>query len=548
MTRSSALRSTRCLWLAAVLYALLVSTRLAPTDDAFSLVAKQMMKTAKPPSEADIAALETSGLQRRVDSMRQLTGTWLLSSPKENAPKGLMSGDIPRMLLNLYAGDIGRMLSMEVMTEPKLLIAPDGRTSTETRLRWGRQEDDVMLQGSLEVIAPNLLREKPKLTRSKALKLTWPAMQKPRVMNITYFDGNLLILRDHRGIVDVLRREEPLRDHAEMQPQWNEGQNLHGKLQQSRIDDSERRSVWDDNTMPSSKGGAGTKRVTSPTEQVHGLLEEVQTLSTSLEALRNQTTEDQQARKHLAKEIVRLEKDLDAATNNARADSVILKALEKVNDKVSGIFDAQTLKAQEKTRTYEEMQSEKDGLTARAADMEENITRLLVREGTLLKEIGALQLERAAGEGFHRAMRQVKGELKTVRQELSASMKEVARLREEARSRSFAVERAQKTASNEVKARLKIEEELLDQKRGRSEAQERLSQAAQVEKELREELANLRSEFETLQQREVRAREIAAGMEAEIDTLLKEAKMAQKTLQQSGLDKKKRGRGFWPFR
>ena len=35
---------------------------------------------------------------------------------------------------------------------------------------------------------------------------------------------------------------------------------------------------------------------------------------------------------------------------------------------------------------------------------------------------------------------------------------------------------------------------------------------------------------------QARAREIAAGMEAEIDALLKEAKTAQKTLQQSGLE------------
>lgn len=514
-------RSTRGLWLVAVLYA--ASYRLA--HPAFSLLAAKQ-RTAKDPSEADIAALESSWspADSRVLSMRQLTGSWLLSSPKENAPKGLMSGDIPRMLLNLYAGDIGRMLSMELVTDPKLLIAPDGRTETQTRLRWGQQEDDISLQGSLELIAPNVLREKPKLTRSKALKLTWPAMQKPRVMNITYFDGNLLIVRDARGIVDVLRREEPLR---KIQPQTPAGPSV---------------------SPPASGPVVVTevKKPAAPSEQVHGLLEEVQSLSTSLEALRNQTTEDQQARQQLAKEIERLEKELDTATSNARADNVILKALEKVNTKVTGLFEAQAEKTQEKARTYEDLQSEMVGLTTRVADLEENITRYRLREGTLLKEINALQSERAAGDAFRTAMQQAKGELKTVRHDLRESMRDVMRLREEARSHSYVVERAQKRAANELKARMKIEEELLDQKQGRYEAQERLSQAAQVEKDLREELANLRSEFETLQQREVKAREIAKGMEAEIDELLKEAKTAQKTLQQSGLDKKKRG--FWPFR
>eukprot|EP00435_Cladocopium_sp_Y103_P055354 s194_g18.t1 len=335
-------RSTRGLWLVAVLYAL-ASYRLADPSDAFStLAAKQ--RTAKSPSEADIAALESSwSPASRVLSMRQLTGTWLLSSPKENAPKGLMSGDIPRMLLNLYAGDIGRtelscfqswqvmvvgkMLSMELVTEPKLLIAPDGRTDTQTRLRWGRQEDDITLQGSLELIAPNVLREerrfftlmvegcdldvgdvgygglvlcrytsqaalpfliphkenkfgrqKPKLTRSKALKLTWPAMQKPRVMNITYFDGNLLIVRDARGIVDVLRREE--NEQFFSGKTGGEEEPLR-KLPQTPAGPSVSPPPQSGPVVP-----VKPKKAATPSEQVHGLLEEVQSLSSSLEAPR----------------------------------------------------------------------------------------------------------------------------------------------------------------------------------------------------------------------------------------------------------------------
>eukprot|EP00913_Durusdinium_trenchii_P005508 g5132.t1 len=151
-------------------------------------------------SEAKIAALEKMPSQSAVSSMSQLAGTWLLSSPKdaENAPKGFLSGDIPRMV----------MLSMKLQSEPTVRIAASGDTSTVTKLRWGRQEDDITLLGQLELVAPNILREKPKSTRSKVLKLTWPAMQKQRVLNVTYFDENLIIFRDERGIVDVLQRKE----------------------------------------------------------------------------------------------------------------------------------------------------------------------------------------------------------------------------------------------------------------------------------------------------------------------------------------------------
>lgn len=491
-------------------------------------------------SEAKIAALEKMPSQSAVSSMSQLAGTWLLSSPKENAPKGFLSGDIPRMVLNLYQGDIGRMLSMKLQSEPTVRIAASGDTSTVTKLRWGRQEDDITLLGQLELVAPNILREKPKSTRSKVLKLTWPAMQKQRVLNVTYFDENLIIFRDERGIVDVLQRKEPVPRMGQpggpvMQDEEPRSVETNGRLRRLAA------------MQPRHGAAKGAMKRSSPTEQVHGLLEEVQSLSSNLEALRNQTTEDQQAREQLAKEIQRLEKDLDKATTQSRADSVILKALDKVNQKVSGLFETQHQKAEEKTRTYEDLQAEMDSVTLRAKEMEENVMRSRVREATLQKEIQALRSERARGEAFRAAMQQAKGDLKTVHQELKASMKEVARLKEEARSRSFVVNRAQKTAADEENARRKIEEELLDQKQGQSEAAERLAHAHRIEQELREELANLRTEFETLEQREVKAREIAAGMEAEIDNLLKEAKTAQKTLQQSGLDTRKK-HGFWPFR
>eukprot|EP00913_Durusdinium_trenchii_P011953 g11228.t1 len=191
--------------------------------------------------------------------------------------------------------------------------------------------------------------------------------------------------------------------------------------------------------QPRHGAAKGAMKRSSPTEQVHGLLEEVQSLSSNLEALRNQTTEDQQAREQLAKEIQRLEKDLDKATTQSRADSVILKALDKVNQKVSGLFETQHQKAEEKaprrpsepaqivhrqTRTYEDLQAEMDSVTLRAKEMEENVMRSRVREATLQKEIQALRSERARGEAFRAAMQQAKGDLKTVHQELKASMKD----------------------------------------------------------------------------------------------------------------------------
>ena len=54
------------------------------------------------------------------------------------------------------------------------MLYPLVSTLMKSVRRWGSQEDDVTLQGQLEVVEPNTLREKPKRSRSRALKLTWP--------------------------------------------------------------------------------------------------------------------------------------------------------------------------------------------------------------------------------------------------------------------------------------------------------------------------------------------------------------------------------------
>ncbi|CAE6922154.1 ASPH [Symbiodinium natans] len=201
-------------------------------DDAFSMARRappvRDLRSLKEdlgrrmPSEATIAALEGIRPKRIVSSMRDLQGTWHATTPEDDSPPRFegfpMHGDVPRMLLSLYAGDMGRMLNMEVVAAPVLHITGDGRTSTATKLRWGQQQDEITLQGRLELIGSNLLREMPQTMRSDALKLTLPALQKRREVRITYFDGTLLILRDARGVVDMLwREEEPEMDNMQVQ-------------------------------------------------------------------------------------------------------------------------------------------------------------------------------------------------------------------------------------------------------------------------------------------------------------------------------------------
>jgi len=472
-------------------------------------------KLGSHPTQASIAALEGTTPQCLVSSIHDLEGTWHVTSPKENAQKGLLHGDVPRMLLNLYTGDIGRMLSMDVVASPVLHIAADGRTTTETQLRWGQQQDHITLQGRLELVGHNRLREKPKATRSDALKLTMPAMQRDREMNITYFDGTLLILRDSRGIVDVLWREE-----LEL--------------------------VEEDEDLPLDPTGGAPP---TPVDQVESLLVNVKTLSNSLEELRNQSSRDKKVRHTLSDEIVRLERELDTVTAAARADSVAVKAIERLGEKVSDIFQAQKEKTNEKTQNYDAMQLEMASLRARAEEMESNISRFRVRESNLKEEMQVLQSDRRAGKrhsdeaaAYRAAMEKAHDELRTVRNELKSATKEVGRLSHQLREKSVELERVQKAMGVEIDARKRTKDQLDDQQRGYEEARQRLARAGEVEAALRQELSNVRSELEDLEVREAKSNEMAADIEEEMNQLVREAK---KTMKDLGEKKKRR---FWPFR
>jgi len=476
-------------------------------------------KLGSHPTQASIAALEGTTPQCLVSSIQDLEGTWHVTSPQENAQKGLLHGDVPRMLLNLYTGDIGRMLSMDVVASPVLHIAADGRTTTETQLRWGQQQDHITLQGRLQLVGPNRLREKPKATRSDALKLTMPAMQRDREMNITYFDGSLLILRDSRGIVDVLWREE-----MEL--------------------------VEEDEDLPP-LDPAGSAPPT-PVNQVESLLVNVKTLSNSLEELRNQSSRDKKVRLTLSDEIVRLEKELDTVTAAARADSVAVKAIERLGEKVSGIFEAQKEKTNEKTQNYDAMQLEMASLRARAEELESNVSRFRVRESNLKEEMQVLQSDRRAGKrhsdeaaAYRAAMEKAHDELRTVRNELKSATKEVGRLSHQLREKSVELDRVQKAMGAEIDARKRTKDQLDDQQRGYEEARQRLARAGEVEAALRQELANVRSELEDLEEREAKSNEMAADIEEEMNQLADRVREAKKTMNDLGEKKKRR---FWPFR
>jgi len=424
------------------------------------------------------------------------------------------------MLLNLYTGNVGRMLSMELVSAPLLHIDKDGRTTTETELRWGSQRDRIVMQGQLQVVGSNLLRETPKVIRSEALKLTLPALQSQRDVRITYHDDELLVVRDSRGIVDVL---------------W-------------RVKDESEASVEPKNS--DYEGDAPVPAASQAVPQADGLLGKMEEVTQSLEALQKQSKEDEEARKRLAAEVSRLETALEGASVDARADSAKIDALAKIKAQVAEKSQAQGKKSEEQVKGRDELAAELASSQRRSNELETQVSRYHLQENSLRNQIKLLEQElitgaRDAWPAYRAAVAKARDELKEVRAAQKAAEKEVSRLRETMAQKTAQLKRTSATAEAELMARQKLEAQLKTQLQLQEEASESLSKAAEVEKALRQELATVQEEMHRLEEREAASQKLAAEMEAEMKIVAEQVKAAKQAMKNLGAEKKRR---VWPFR
>jgi len=505
--------STRCqLYLRDVLCPAFAQVTSRPTLD------QQKQRLRQVPEEAAILQLEKSW--RPVDAvsdMRQLQGSWTLATPEGN--RGSLSNDLPRMLLNLYVGNIGKMLSMELVSPPQLHIDSQGRTRTETELRWGRQRDRILLQGQLQIAGPNRLRETPKTTRSSSLQLTLPAMQQERDIKVTYFDNELLIMRDGRGIVDVWWRV--------------------GALPADQYKDKSSLHVASPASLPKSS---------VPRED--NLQTQVEALSTSLQALRDQSKKDQEARKELSAHATMLEKRLEAAAVDSRADSVTIGAITKLKGEISKDFQMQEEKSETKVRGHEGLKSEVASLQQKCDNLEVQSAKYQLQESSLKKQISILEAEyskgaRDAWPAYRAAVAKAKKDLAGVRRNLKSSLKEVSSLKRDLMHKNAELSRTKSAADVELAARRKLEAKIEEQQREYQEATGRLEHAAQIEKALREELTSVRNELQGLEEREAESKRVAVEMEEELRTVANQVKVAKQAIKGLNSEKKRR---IWPWR
>eukprot|EP00933_Yihiella_yeosuensis_P018764 TRINITY_DN15307_c0_g1_i1.p1 TRINITY_DN15307_c0_g1~~TRINITY_DN15307_c0_g1_i1.p1 ORF type:complete len:605 (+),score=137.07 TRINITY_DN15307_c0_g1_i1:85-1815(+) len=496
------------------------------------------------PSKATMEAIEKRW--RPTDAIRgplQLQGNWRLLSPEENGAVGWMTGDLPRILLDLYVGNIGRMLSMKLVAPPRLSIAGNGQTETETHLQWGSQRDKIILHSRLAVVGPNILRMIPQAIRSSSLQLTMPAVQPQRELQVTYYDQDLIILRDGRGIVDALMREK------------DRGLANHGK--ESQIQDQ--RPPEDGNSLEGNKAGeaevnlASDPVLESASDQMKHLLSEIETLRASLEAQQTRSQADKEARSELSEDVERLEKKLEEATIEARGTSFKLQTISTIQDKASKATEEQTDKTAHEVQEKLALEAEVASLEQRSEELEVLLNRKHLQESSLRSQISILEHElnvgaRDAWPAYRNALAKAREELHDVRSELRSTTKEVSQLQNALSKKTVELRRKTQAADQEMSVRQNLEEQLEEQKREMDEASLRLSQALANEEALHAELASMKEKLLKLEKREADGKKMATAVQAEISNVAAQVKETKKVAKSLAESNEKRRFRFWPFR
>lgn len=479
------------------------------------------------PNKALVTALERAQeLPPQISSMKELEGTWELRGPTVTGADGLASGDMPHAILGLYQSKIGRMLNMEMLGAPRVTIAASGATNTLARLRWGRQRDEVQLQGRLTMISENTLREEIHSTRSMTLKMNMPTLSRPRELKVTYFDGNLIILRDAKGVADVFVR--------------------HGRKRQEPSRDNEKAAAGGD------AGSAKKPLAVQVGSEADQLLAEVERLKVQLQAERDAASEQRGDRSKLHGEIQKLEKVVAEAAVKAKADSVKLTVMEELKNKVSESTRSQQEKSVEKERARLELAVEVKALEDEVARLEALSSQHVLHEESLRTQIAALEHglingPREEWPGFRAAKEVARMELKEVRDEIRSTKNVLGRTRSSLQQKVKQESKALPVVEAELAARKKLEAQLTEQQRELQEQKESLTEKEAAAQALRGELNAAKQQLDLLEAREAEGKERAAQVEKEIDDVVAQAGEAIKAAKGLGTNMRS-GRKFWPFR
>lgn len=485
-----------------------ISAWVDPAFDSDLNELKEQLRHA--PTQAAVTALERLWLPGRTPTLSQLQGEWQLRGPKGSSSRK----DLPRLILNLYKGGVGKILNMDIISEPKIKIARDGQTETQIQLRWGAYLDEVTVLSGLEMVAPGRMRERrARAVRSRALPLTLPLVQPLRNIRVTYFDGDLLVLRDEDGAVDVL---------------WRQGV----RTRRATRGESSTANAEPESILAAAKV-ATNEDTQLPPNRIDNLLASIDDLKESLMYQREQAADARAERKRLMVEAGLVEELLDAARVDVSAQKMRLEAVDTVVSHASKALERHKEKTGAETLRRRTLQSQLTQLEGRAVEFDEKISRLSAHLASLRSQLPMLEQELKVGPrdtwpGLRSAISVARKEVGMARNELRQAERELASVKRDIGKTSAQLEKQTVKSKAEAEAEGQLEKQLMERRRELSEQEEALPTKAAVEQELHSKLDILSSELQKLEAHESERLMKAGEIEGEVAQLASQVKEVKK--------------------
>jgi len=477
--------------------------------------------------EATARAIErTWHPSHAVEKVSQLQGRWRLSSPSTVAP---LAGTRSTNLADTYATHIGQ-IGVERVSSPVLTISAGGQAETTVGIRSGVLTDMLSLKSDISIVEPNFIRESPYIARSKLNKLSGPPYWPVRDIRVTYFDDELLILRDTHGVCDVL---------------WRVGQSPNPEGQ-ARV--SHQQAVGFG--VPQFDANAAHDVGDAETPTVEQLLEEVTALQESLQARRAGAMDDRSERARIIAELAKKERSLKAAIVESQASKANLQAVEQLKDRSSEMLAQQRGRYEEDDHLLQELETTVFALRSEAEVLQSRMAKAGTHEASLRDQIPVLEAEmRRSGRelrpAYRTAVAKVKEQLKAAGAERSNAKRSRQRLERELKKASARLERQREASAIQASLLTTIEGHLEGQHGESVDQRQHLSEAVAREEGLATEMEALQYQLSELETRQSETRELALKVEFAVDEISRQAKKARevaRTLKKSG------GGRPWPFR
>jgi len=460
-------------------------------------------------------ALERSWRPERgsVLDLSQLEGEWEMRSPSEQE-RGWMSGDVLRMVFSMYQSGVGKMLRMELPVAPKLLIKQDGNTEMKMHLRWGDKHDSIKLFSTIQIAEPNKISAKPGSVRSAALWLTLPALQRERKLRVTFFDGEVLVLRDEKAVVDIfwrphvhVRSDRPQRQEAAQPSPASAGED----------------NALDSDAAPGAEWWEA---------EIGELSAKVEFLKQALEEQREQASVDGAERGMLRGEIARLETIAETATLEAKGHVVTLDVMDSLANKLAEAAGAQRQKSSAKDEARAQLQDEVSSLQEASLELEDQLGKFIARGTSLREQVQVFEDQRQVGPrdswpGYLSAITRSSTELAEVRAQVSGAKKAAISLKKELARKERQLRSVAVAAEAEAFERAVLEAQLEDRKQEIAAQELRLREAEASQASLRSELEQVRCQFATVEAREAEHRDQVLAVQSEIGDIIAQARAAQ---------------------